>query len=149
MDATGRARLALTLTDSACFVDLVGFMAGLPFLVVSLMGGVVIDRIDRRRLLLGCQTGAALLARLLSIDVLAGSVRPWHLLLAAFLNGSLQALLNPTFQALVPNLVARKDFTNAIGLAAAGQIVTRVVGPSLTGLLIGVVGIGRTLPGTS
>jgi MFS family permease len=135
--------LALTLTDSAFFVGLVGFMAGLPFLLVSLPGGILIDRVDRRRLLLKCQTGAALLATLVAIDVLAGTVQPWHLLIVAFLNGSFQALLNPTFQALVPNLVAREDLTNAIGLASAGQNVTRVVGPTVAGLVIGVVGIGQ------
>lgn len=134
--------LALTLTDSAFFVGLVGFMAGLPFLLVSLPGGILIDRVDRRRLLLKCQAGAAVLAIVVALDVLTGTVQPWHLLVVAFLNGSLQALLNPTFQALVPNLVAREDLTNAIGLASAGQNVTRVVGPSVAGLVIGAVGNG-------
>ncbi len=128
--------LALTLTDSESFVGLVGFTAGLPFLVVALPGGVLIDRVDRRRLMLSCQGLAALLAVVVAIDVLSGSVQPWHLLVAAFGNGSLQALLNPTQQALVPNLVARTDLTNALGLMGAGQNMTRVVGPSIAGLVI-------------
>jgi len=134
--------LALTLTDSASFVGLVGFTAGLPFLVIALPGGVLIDRVDRRRLMLTCQALAALLAMAVAVDVLSGAVRPWHLLVAAFANGSLLALLNPTQQALVPNIVGRADLTNAIGLMSAGQNMTRVVGPSVAGLVIAVFSTG-------
>jgi len=134
--------LALELTDSPFFVGLVGFTAGLPFLVVAIPGGVLIDRLDRRKLLLVCQAMAAVLATLVAVDVIAGWVAPWHLLVAAFANGSLQAMLNPTQQSLVPGLVAREDLTNAIGLNSAGNNMTRVVGPTLSGALIGVFGTG-------
>ena len=134
--------LALTLTDSASFVGLVGFTAGLPFLVIALPGGVLIDRVDRRRLMLTCQALAALLAVVVAVDVLSGAVRPWHLPVAAFANGSLLALLNPTQQALVPSIVGRADLTNAIGLMSAGQNMTRVVGPSVAGLVIAVFNTG-------
>jgi predicted MFS family arabinose efflux permease len=68
----------------------------------------------------------------------------WHLPLAAFLNGSFQALLAPTQQSLVPALVPRSDLTNAIGLMGAGQNLTRVAGPSVAGIVIGSIGIGPT-----
>lgn len=134
--------LALELTDSPFFVGLVGFMAGLPFLVVAIPGGVLIDRLDRRKLLLVCQATAAVLAALVAVVVFGGWAAPWHLLVAAFANGSLQALLNPTQQSLVPGLVAREDLTNAVALNSAGNNMTRVVGPSLAGALIGVFGTG-------
>jgi predicted MFS family arabinose efflux permease len=134
--------LALTLTDSPSFLGWVAFAAGVPFLVVAPIGGVLIDRLDRRRLLLGCQALAAVLALAVAADVLGGWVAPWHLPLVAFANGSLQAMLTPTQQSLVPGLVARADLGNAIGLMSAGQNMTRVAGPSLAGVLIGWTGVG-------
>jgi len=134
--------LALGLTDSPSFVGIVTFTAGVPFLLIAPPGGALIDRVDRRRLLLGCQAAAAVLASLVAVDVIGGWVEPWHLLLAAFANGSLQALLAPTQQSLVPGLVPRADLTNAIGLMSAGQNMTRVAGPSLAGVLIGLAGVG-------
>lgn len=143
MQSTALGWLALDLTNSKTFVGLVTFMAGLPFIVISIPGGVLIDRFDRRRVLMGCQGIAAVLAVLVSIDVIGGLVEPWHLLVAAFLNGSMQAILNPSQQSLVPRLVPRASLTNAVGLMSAGGNMTRVFGPSLAGAIIGFVGTGE------
>jgi predicted MFS family arabinose efflux permease len=136
--------LAIVMTNSPGFVGIVTFSAGLPFLVVAPFGGALIDRIDRRRLMLSCQVLAFLLATILAIDVMSAFVQPWHLPIAAFLNGSLQALLIPTQQSLVPALVPRESLTNAVGLMSAGQNMTRVVGPSVAGIVIGTIGVGPT-----
>ncbi len=136
--------IALTMTNSPGFVGIVSFVAGLPFLIVAPLGGALIDRVDRRRLMLACQALAAGLALIVAIDVIAGTAQPWHLVVAAFANGSLQALLNPTQQSLVPALVPRHSMTNAIGLMSAGQNMTRMVGPGLAGVVIGAVGEGET-----
>ncbi|MER3484820.1 MAG: MFS transporter, partial [Chloroflexota bacterium] len=96
MQSTALGWLALELTDSASFVGIVAFVAGMPFLLISIPAGVVIDRFDRRRVLMACQGLTAVVAVMVAADVLAGAVRPWHLLIAAFLNGSLQAVLSPT-----------------------------------------------------
>lgn len=134
--------LALTLTDSPSFVGIVAFTAGIPFLLIAPPGGALIDRVDRRRLMLTCQALAALLAGAVAAVVISGRAESWHLLVAAFANGSLQALLTPTQQSLVPGLVARADLTNAVGLMSAGQNMTRVAGPSLAGVMIGWAGVG-------
>ncbi|MFT4037816.1 MAG: MFS transporter [Thermomicrobiales bacterium] len=136
--------LAITLTASPGFVGIVTFAAGIPFIVVAPLGGVMIDRADRRQLMLVCQGLAMVLASVMAVDVIGGWVQPWHLPIAAFLNGSLQALLSPTQQSLVPSLVPRRDLTNAIGLMSAGQNMTRVVGPSIAGIVIGAIGVGET-----
>lgn len=136
--------LAIVLTNSPGFVGIVTFAAGIPFVVVAPLGGVVIDRADRRKLMLVCQGLAMVLASVMAVDVIGGWVQPWHLPIAAFLNGSLQALLSPTQQSLVPSLVPRRDLTNAIGLMSAGQNMTRVVGPSIAGIVIGAIGVGET-----
>ena len=145
MQAVALGWLALTLTNSPGFVGLVGLMAGLPFLVISLPGGVLIDRFDRKRVMLGCQALAALLSLIVASVVIAGWIAPWHLLVAAFANGSLQAILTPAQQALVPAMVERRDLTNAVGLMSAGQNMTRVVGPSIAGGAIAVAGVGPAL----
>jgi MFS family permease len=136
--------LAIVMTNSPGFVGIVTFSAGLPFLVVAPFGGALIDRIDRRPLMLSCQVLAFILATLLAVDVTSGLVQPWHLPIAAFLNGSLQAMLIPTQQSLVPALVPRESLTNAVGLMSAGQNMTRVVGPSVAGIVIGTIGVGPT-----
>jgi MFS family permease len=141
MQQVGLGWLALSLTDSPFFVGLVGFMAGLPFLLVSIPAGVLADRLDRRRLLLACQAGATALALLVTLDILMGWVEPWHLLVAAFVTGSFQAVMTPTQQSLVPGLVAREDLTNAIGLSSAGMNITRAAGPFVAGAMIGVAGV--------
>jgi MFS family permease len=143
MQSTALGWLALELTDSASFVGIVAFVAGVPFLLVSIPAGVLIDRFDRRRVLMACQGLTALLAVFVAGDVIAGTVRPWHLLVAGFFNGSLQAVLSPTQQSLVPRLVPRHDLTNAVGLMSAGQNLTRVVGPSVAGAAIGLFGTGE------
>ncbi|MCC6315178.1 MAG: MFS transporter [Thermomicrobiales bacterium] len=136
--------LALVMTDSAAFVGLVSFAAGAPYLIVGPLGGALIDRVDRRKLMLVCQALAALLALAVAADVIAGTIQPWRLIAAGVLNGCLQAILTPTQQSLVPLLVDRADLTNAIGLTSAGQNLTRIAGPSLAGLIIGFVGVGQT-----
>lgn len=136
--------LAIVMTNSPGFVGIVTFTAGIPFIIVSPLGGVLIDRVDRRKLMLVCQALAILLSTVVAIDVIGGFVQAWHLPLAALLNGSIQSLLSPTQQSLVPTLVPREDLTNAIGLMSAGQNMTRVVGPSIAGVVIAVVGAGET-----
>lgn len=136
--------LAIELTNSPGFVGIVTFAAGVPFIIVAPLGGALIDRTDRRNLMLICQAIAVVLASFMAVDVIGGFVQPWHLPVAAVLNGSLQALLSPTQQSLVPSLVPRSDLTNAIGLMSAGQNMTRVVGPSIAGVVIGTVGVGET-----
>ncbi|HEV2128892.1 MAG TPA: MFS transporter [Thermomicrobiales bacterium] len=129
--------LALVLTDSARFVGIVSFMSGLPFLVIALPAGVYIDRLDRRKILLTAQSSAALLGIVMAIVVLAGWVQPWHLLVAAFLNGSFLSVLNPTMQSVIPGIVGKDGLTNSVGLMSAGQNMTRIVGPSMAGVTIG------------
>jgi predicted MFS family arabinose efflux permease len=80
----------------------------------------------------------------LAVDVMSGFVQAWHLPIGAFLNGSLLALLMPMQQSLVPDLVSRENLTNAVGVMSAGQNMTRVIGPSVAGIVIGTIGVGPT-----
>jgi MFS family permease len=134
--------LAFELTNSERFVGLVAFSAGIPFVAVSIPGGALLDRFDRRSVLLISQALAAIVATCVAVDVLLGNVEAWHLLLAGFLNGSLQAIITPSQQSIVPRLVEPRDLQNALGLMSAGGNMTRVFGPALAGTLIAALGTG-------
>lgn len=133
--------LALQETDSALFVGLTGFAGGIPLLFLALPSGVIIDRVDRRRVLAAAQIAVMTIATLFAVMVGFGLIRPWSILLLAFLYGCAMAFVFPTRNAMVPSFVARIDLANAVALNAAGQNATRVVGPSLAGVLIAVIGV--------
>ena len=142
MQSVALGWIALELSDSAFFVGIVSFVAGIPFLVVGLPAGMLIDRFDRRNVLMICQAIAAAVAIVLAIDISMDWVQEWHLLVAAFLNGSMLAIMTPAQQAITPSLVARRDLTNAIALTSAGLNLSRIFGPSLAGVIIAAAGVG-------
>src|SRR5829696_8342585 len=136
--------LALEMTDSPFFVGLAGFASGIPVLLFSLPAGVTIDRFDKRIVLGAAQTGIMLVAGLISLLVALELLHRWSLLILVFIYGTIMSFIFPTRTALVPSLVARDDLANAVALNAATQNATRVVGPSLAGVLIAVTGVWET-----
>ena len=136
--------LALELTDSPAFVGLAGFVGGIPLLLLALPAGVLIDRFDGRVVLLAGQAGVLLVAAVFAVLVGMGVVRPWVLLALVFAYGSAMSFVFPSRTTMVPSLVDRPDLTNAIALNSATQNATRVLGPSLAGVLIALVGVSGT-----
>ncbi len=136
--------LALDLTDSPSFVGMAGFAGGIPVLVLSIPAGVLIDRYDGRRVLLGAQAGVMLFALAFAAAIMLDLMRPWLVLVLAFLYGSAMSFVFPARSTIVPSLVSRDDMTNAVALNSAVQNVTRVIGPSVAGILIATTGIGTT-----
>ncbi len=128
--------LVYDLTGSKLYLGYVGLAAGLPAVVLNLFGGVVADKIDKRRLLLVTQTTASLLMFTLATLTLMDVVQVWHVLVIALLTGSVQAFDNPTRMALFPHLIERKDLQNAVALNAMVWQGTGVVGPALGGIII-------------
>ncbi|MBA3416315.1 MAG: MFS transporter, partial [Chloroflexia bacterium] len=133
--------LALDLTDSALFVGLTGFAGGIPLLLLSIPAGVVIDRVDRRTILKWAQWGVMLVSALFAILVATGLIAPWSMLVLSAAYGVAMSFVFPTRTAIVPSLVRRDDLANAIALNAAAQNATRVLGPSLAGILIALFGV--------
>jgi MFS family permease len=136
--------LALQLMDSPLFVGLTGFAGGIPLLLFSLPAGIVIDRFDRRLVLLASQVGVMVLAALFAVLVGTGAIAPWSVLLVVFAYGTVMAFIFPTRTTIVTTLVSREDLANAVALNAAGQNATRVIGPALAGVLIALIGIAGT-----
>jgi MFS family permease len=143
MQNVAQGWLVLTLTNSAFWLGVIGFAGSIPFLFVTLLGGVVADHVDKRRLLLVTQTIMMILAFLLATLAWLNIIKVWEVAAIAFLNGVALAMNAPSYQAMVPKLVKREDLTNAIALNSAQFNMSRILGPTLGGyamLLFGVAG---------
>jgi MFS family permease len=133
MQKVAQSWLVLDLTKSAFFLGLDDFLGQLPILLFTLLGGVIADRHDRRRLLLGSQYVQMATAFTLAALVFWGHVRIWHILSLSFATGMAQAFGGPAYQALIPSLVQKKDLPNAIALNSIQFNLARVFGPLLAG----------------
>src|SRR3990167_2265033 len=114
MQNVAQSWLVLEMTGSAFYLGLMGFLGDLPILLFSLVGGVVADRFDRRKLLLGSQYTQMTSAFILTALVMADRVQIWHILALVFISGTGQAFGGPAYQALIPGLVPREDVQKAI-----------------------------------
>ena len=142
MQNVAQGWLVLTLTgNSAFWLGVVGFSASIPFLFFTLFGGVIADRVDKRRLLLVTQSVMMVLAFLLAALAFWHVVTVWEVALIAFLNGVAQAMNQPSYQAMVPRLVKRDDLTNAIALNSAQFNMSRILGPTLGGYAMALIGV--------
>ncbi len=133
MQTTAQGFLVYQLTHSAAYLGYVAFAAGLPTWLFTLFGGVIADRMPRRTLLVITQTAMMALAFLLAALAFSGLVRPWHIVLLAFLLGVANAFDAPTRQAFVVEMVDRLNLTNAIALNATMFNAATAVGPAVAG----------------
>jgi MFS family permease len=133
MQKVAQSWLILDLTKSSFYLGLDDFLGQLPILLLTLVGGVIADRHDRRRLLLGSQYVQMTAAFILAGLVFFGHVRIWHVLTLSFLTGIAQAFGGPAYQSLIPSLVQKKELPNAIALNSIQFNLARVFGPLLAG----------------
>src|SRR5580700_156310 len=106
----------------------------------QLLGGVVADRVERRKILLASQYVQMTTAGLLTILVATGQVHVWHILCLSFISGFAQAFGGPAYQALIPTLVEKEDMPNAIALNSIQFNVAVMVGPALAGQALAKLG---------
>jgi predicted MFS family arabinose efflux permease len=133
MQIVAQGWLVYRLSHSAFLLALDQFLGGLPIFLFSLIGGVIADRVERRKILLGSQYVQMATAALLTILVATGTVRVWHILCLSFVSGFAQAFGGPAYQALIPTLVEKDDMPNAIALNSIQFNVAVMVGPALAG----------------
>jgi predicted MFS family arabinose efflux permease len=132
--------LVLTLTNSPFLLGVDAFLGDIPIFLFSLVGGVIADRMDRRRLLMISQIIQMVSALTLATLIATHRIQVWHILLSSFVVGTAQAFGGPAYSALVPSLVEKEDLQNAIGLNSIQFNLGRVVGPVLGGLAFRYVG---------
>jgi MFS transporter, DHA1 family, staphyloferrin A biosynthesis exporter len=141
MDQIALNWLVYELSGSAVQLALLNLCRLAPIFVFTLVGGVIADRVERRRLLFVTQTVAMLLAFILAGLTYTGLVQIWMVLLIAIGRGIVLSFNQPARQSLISDLVPREDLKNAIALNSATLNLTRVLGPTIGGLLIATVGV--------
>jgi predicted MFS family arabinose efflux permease len=142
MQIVAQGWLIYRVSHSAFYLSLDQFLGGIPIFLFSLIGGVVADRMERRRILLVSQYVQMASAGTLTILVTTGllGTHVWPILCLSFVSGLAQAFGGPAYQALIPTLVDKEDMPNAIALNSIQFNVAVVVGPALAGLALAKLG---------
>jgi predicted MFS family arabinose efflux permease len=140
MQIVAQGWLIYRLSHSAFLLALDQFLGGIPIFLFSLIGGVIADRMERRKILLDSQYVQMASAAILTILVATGYVRVWHILCLSFVSGLAQAFGGPAYQALIPTLVEKEDMPNAIALNSIQFNVAVMVGPALAGQALAKLG---------
>ena len=140
MQIVAQGWLIYRLSHSAFLLALDQFLGGIPIFLFSLIGGVVADRVERRRILLGSQYVQMATATLLTILVATDQVHVWHILCLSSISGLAQSFGGPAYQALIPTLVEKDDMPNAIALNSIQFNVAVMVGPALAGQALAKLG---------
>ena len=140
MQSTAQAWLVYDLSKNSFYLGLDTFLAQVPIILFSLVGGVIADRMNRRNLLLGSQYVQMTTAFILTLLVYFQVVQVWHILCLSFVVGTAQAFGGPAYQALLPTLVGKEDIPNAIAMNSIQFNLARVIGPTLGGIALTTVG---------
>jgi MFS family permease len=133
--------LVYDLTEDRFLLGLVSFCQAAPVLVFSPVAGAVLDRVDRRRVLIGVQVVVCAAMLLLATLVATDRIRVWQIMVIAAVAGAASAFDWPARLSLVPSLVPRRELQSAVALNAAAFNGSRIVGPVVGGVLIGTVGV--------
>jgi MFS family permease len=141
MDQIALNWLVYQLSGSAVQLALLNLCRLAPIFVFTLLGGVVADRAERRRLLFTTQFVAMVLAFILATLTITGLVQIWMVLVIAVGRGIVLSFNQPARQSLISELVPREDLKNAIALNSATLNLTRVLGPTIGGLMIATIGV--------
>jgi MFS family permease len=140
MQSYAQSWLVFDLTHSNFYLGLDSFLGQLPILLLMLIGGVIADRHDRRRLLTGSQLTQAFAALSLALLVATGHVTIGAIFTLSIVAGTGQAFGGPAYQAMIPSLVPRRDMPNAIALNSTQFNLSRVLGPVLGGFVLAWIG---------
>ena len=136
MQTVAQAWVVYSLTGSALLLGFDAFLSTGPMLVFSLFGGVIADRMERRKIMLASQYLQMTFAFVLAFLLWTETVKIWHIFLLSFLTGSAQSFSGPAYASLLPLLVKREDVPNAIAMNSMQFNLARVIGPVLGGLAL-------------
>jgi predicted MFS family arabinose efflux permease len=140
MQTLAQGWLVYTMTGSAFLLGVDGFLATGPMLLFSLFGGVIADRIERRKIMLLSQVMQMTFAFVLTGLIYFHAVKVWHIFILSFLTGSAQSFSGPAYASLLPLLVKRDDMSNAVAMNSMQFNLARVIGPAIGGVVFGVWG---------
>jgi len=132
--------LAFQLTHSPLLLGLVSVAQGVPQFTLNLFSGVIIDRIQKRDVIKFSQAATLANSLMVAILISTGNIQYWHILISAFINGSINSFNFPARNSIVAELVPYDKIYNAFALSNGAMNMARVAGPAIAGLLIGWVG---------
>ena len=130
-----RAYLVYDLTDSASLLGMVNAASAVPMLALPLLGGVIADKFQRKRIIQLGQAASLLLAVVVGISISTGHITWYHLMIAAMAQGVFFSFAMPARQAFIAQLVPRRELTNALALNAGAMSAMTLVSPAVGGLL--------------
>jgi MFS family permease len=142
MQMTAQAWLVLTLTHSSTALGIVVALQTLPVLLFGPYGGVIADRVDKRRLMIALQAAMGVQALALGLLTVTGLVHVWEIGVLAVILGVNNAFENPARQSFMLELVGKEHLRNAVSLNSVLVNLARVIGPAVAGILIATVGDG-------
>jgi len=142
MQMTAQSWLVLTLTGSSTDLGLIVALQTLPVLLLCPYGGVIADRVDKRKAMIVLQSAMGVQALVLGVLTVTGSVTVWEICVLAVLLGFNNAFENPARQAFMSEMVGAEHLRNAVTLNSVMVNGARVVGPAVAGILIATVGEG-------
>lgn len=142
MQSIAQSWLVLQLTGSGTAIGLVVALQTVPMLLLGPYGGVIADRVDKRRLMVVLQSLMGVQALVLGVLTITGTVQMWHIYLLAVALGLNQCFENPARQSFMLEMVGPRDLRNAVSLQSVLVNVARAVGPAVAGLIIATGGLG-------
>ncbi|HZE06972.1 MAG TPA: MFS transporter [Solirubrobacteraceae bacterium] len=142
MQMTAQSWLVLTLTHSSTTLGVIVALQTLPVLLLGPYGGVIADRVDKRRMMIALQSAMGIQALVLGLLTVTGAVRVWEIGILAALLGLNNAFENPARQSFMMELVGAEHLRNAVSLNSVLVNVARSIGPAVAGILIATVGDG-------
>ena len=144
MEGVAQSWLVLEITESPLLLGLTGLTFGLPTIALTIIGGAIADRADRRRIMIVSQVASATNFFLLATLVVTEWIALWHVIAVAFFSGCVRAFDRPSRMALLPQMVPKEDIPNAVAVGGTIWQLNRLIGPAVAGMLIYLVGIGPT-----
>jgi MFS family permease len=142
MQMTAQSWLVLTLTHSGAALGVIVALQTLPVLLLGPYGGVIADRVDKRRMMIALQSAMGVQALILGLLTVTGAVRVWEIGLLAAVLGFNNAFENPARQSFMMELVGPEHLRNAVSLNSVLVNAARSIGPAVGGILIATVGTG-------
>jgi len=145
IQAMAQSWLVWTLTGSPFLLGVVGFCQALPRLLLGAVGGAIVDRVERRRLLLSTQISAMAQAFIFWALVYFETIQFWHVMVLVLFLGTVNTVNQTARHSLINNLVPREDLMNAIALNSSMANLAKIIGPSIGGVLISMIGVAGCL----
>jgi len=142
MQTVAQSWLVYRMTGSSLLLGAVGFASQIPVFLVAPLGGIVADRYNRHRVVIGTQTASMILAFILTALTLGHVVREWHIFVLAASLGVVNAFDIPGRQSFLVEMVGKEDLMNAIALNSSMFNGARIIGPAIAGILVAKIGEG-------